>query len=243
MTGFDRPQPAPVILLDEGMVQTANDCTEHEAGVLDFTADTKIYGDATVKAALRGMQRSKCAYCEVEVHDNPGTIDHFRPCKAVQQAKGEEILRPGYFWLACQWENLLLACIDCNQYRKRIYFPLVDPQTRARNFRDDLDEEEPLLIDPSAEPVSDYLRFRRELVEAVDGNARGVETINVLGLNDERRALVGNRRKRLQFVRALFDLIRASPQSAEAARAQPLIDEATGPNGEYRAMMSAEFGG
>jgi len=241
MTRFDRPQPAPAILLDEGMAQTANDCTEQEAGLLNFIADSNIYGDATVKAALRGMQRGKCAYCEVEVHDNPGTIDHYRPSKAVQQAKGEEVLRPGYFWLAYQWENLLLACIDCNQNRKRIYFPLVDPQTRARSFHDDLGDEEPLLIDPSAEPVSDYLRFRKELLEAVDGNARGTETITILWLNNERRALVRNRRKRLQFVRALFDLIRANPQSAEAARAQPLIDEATGPDGEYRAMMAAEF--
>jgi uncharacterized protein (TIGR02646 family) len=224
------------------MVKTANDCTEHEAGVLDFTADSGIYGDATVKSALRAMQRGKCAYCEVEVHDNPGTIDHFRPSKAVQQAKGEEILRPGYFWLAYQWENLLLACIDCNQYQKRIYFPLANQEARARSFHDDLNYEEPLLIDPSAEPVSQYLRFRKELVEAIDGNARGTETISVFWLNDERRALVGNRRKRLQIVRALVDLIIANPASAEAAKAQPLIDEATGPDGEYRAMMAAEFG-
>lgn len=241
MTRVERRQPAPEILTRKGAAKTAADCAAAEANSLAFEADRTIYGHATVKQALLEMQQGKCAYCEVKVHDNPGTIDHFRPSGEVKQVDGEQRLRPGYYWLAYEWENLLLACVNCNQYSKRTLFPLARPELRARSIHDDLSREEPLLINPADDDPGAFVRFREEMIEAIDGNVRGRETIRVLKLND-RPNLVEDRRQRLQIMHGLRDVIRVARDAEIAAQAELLIDAAMSPSGEYRAMMRAAFG-
>lgn len=72
-----------------------------------------IYADKTVRKKLLKMFHGKCAYCESKITTiYNGDIEHFRPKGKIQNANPS---RPGYFWLASEWENLLFACPFCNQ--------------------------------------------------------------------------------------------------------------------------------
>lgn len=72
-----------------------------------------IYSDKSVRKILLKMFHGKCAYCESKITAiYNGDIEHFRPKGKIQNANPS---RPGYFWLASEWENLLFACPFCNQ--------------------------------------------------------------------------------------------------------------------------------
>lgn len=72
-----------------------------------------VYSGKSVRKTLIKMFRGKCAYCESKITAiYNGDIEHFRPKGKIQNANPS---RPGYFWLASEWENLLFACPFCNQ--------------------------------------------------------------------------------------------------------------------------------
>lgn len=74
-----------------------------------------VYSDKSVRKALQKMCHGKCAYCESKITAiYSGDIEHFRP-KAGYINDNEPLNKPGYYWLAAEWENLLLACPFCNQ--------------------------------------------------------------------------------------------------------------------------------
>ena len=75
------------------------------------TAKTR-YRDPAVVQALLKMQHRKCCYCEVHIPDSgPGKqVEHFRPKSQFKE-------------LTYDWNNLLLACADCNS-AKLDRFPL-----------------------------------------------------------------------------------------------------------------------
>ncbi|CAL2088874.1 HNH endonuclease [Tenacibaculum sp. 190524A05c] len=72
-----------------------------------------IYTHKTVRKKLVKMFHGKCAYCESKITAiYNGDIEHFRPKGKIKEAIPS---RPGYYWLASEWENLLFACPFCNQ--------------------------------------------------------------------------------------------------------------------------------
>jgi uncharacterized protein (TIGR02646 family) len=73
-----------------------------------------VYADKEVRKQLKKMSHGKCAYCESKITSiYSGDIEHFRP----KGGYGERnpITKPGYYWLASDWNNLLFACPFCNQ--------------------------------------------------------------------------------------------------------------------------------
>jgi uncharacterized protein (TIGR02646 family) len=75
--------------------------------------DYIVYKENAVRESLTEMFHSKCAYCESKITAiYNGDIEHFRPKGKIQEANPP---KPGYFWLASEWENLLFACPFCNQ--------------------------------------------------------------------------------------------------------------------------------
>jgi hypothetical protein len=234
-----RPAEVPLVLLNEGASKTENDCAAYDAGQRSFKTDSAIYGDGAVKHALVDMFHGKCCYCESYVrHISPGNIDHFRPAGASQQAVGEPINRPGYYWLAYAWDNLLFTCNTCNQYWKRFLFPLENQEQRARTHHDPLHIEAPLLIDPSSVNPADYVGYHDEIAYAVADNIRGVTTIAAIGLN-LRGDLVEYRARRLATLRILRRVVQLLPGTPEAADAQVLLDHAESDFGEYSGMWRA----
>ena len=121
----------PTILTTAGVVKR----DEHIAGFVaneagyrakkgeKFDFDSSIYGDTTVKKSLETIQNFKCCFCESKYkHITSGDVEHFRPKGAYTQGKGPTFpfVRPGYFWLAYEWDNLLVSCEVCNQRKKAV---------------------------------------------------------------------------------------------------------------------------
>ena len=88
------------------------------------------YKKPDVVATLNQRFRFKCAYCEsTYAAVSPVDVEHYRP-KGGIEVNGQ-LQKPGYYWLAAEWTNLLPSCIDCN--RKRTHdFPDADPALRGK---------------------------------------------------------------------------------------------------------------
>ncbi len=230
-----RPPAPPPVLAVEGLLKTQEHCAAYTAGEREFQFDSAIFGHQDVKRVLVAMHHGKCCYCESHVrHISPGTIDHYRPKAASRQRAGDAFIRPGYYWLAYQWENLLFSCPACNQIYKRTQFPLRDPTRRALSHLHPLAQEEALLIDPSKDDPAQFMSFREEFAFALEDNLRGRTTIEILALND-RDELVEQRRKKIQPLR-LMRSIAQMPQSQVATDAQRFLNDAVMDTGEYAAM-------
>lgn len=247
MIRIEKPS-APAVLLERGADAARALCEAFDAGTREFEFDSTIYNHQTVRAALVEAQNGKCAFCEAKVtHVYAGDIEHYRPKGASQQRKGGTLRKPGYYWLAYQWENLYFACGRCNQTHKRNLFPLRDWHTRATSHQSDLSNEEPLLLDPGTSDPTAHLGFRAERAVVVGGSQHGRATITVVGLN--RPALVEARAERLREVKRLVEmcvLLRATVQGGEsdAVAARLAIHEADlhacdQPHRPYFAMVRA----
>src|SRR5688572_13150422 len=80
---------------------------------LNCSFEFKAYGDELLRNALNQHYGYKCAYCETFYGaSQPVAVEHYRPKGEV--IDGDERVRPGYYWLAANWENLLPSCTDCN---------------------------------------------------------------------------------------------------------------------------------
>jgi len=240
---IQKPAKPPRILDGRGWEQTAADGaaydgspTAYDSGEKVFKFDSGIYGAASVKRALIKAQHGKCGFCESKVeHIAYGDVEHYRPKAGFRQTADEPLGRPGYYWCAYAWENLLYACQLCNQRFKKNLFPLRDPAKRARSHRDDVSQEEPLLINPADADPAEFIGFREEIPYAIDDNPSGRATIAALGL--DREALNERRRDKLGMLKALR--VVASLDLAEARDARDLLDQAVLPSAEYAAMARA----
>jgi uncharacterized protein (TIGR02646 family) len=169
----------------------------------------KAYKGADVREAMRDMFRRKCAYCETfYAPAMPDDVEHYRP-KAAYVDRGKPH-KPGYWWLAMEWTNLLPSCADCNRARsqeivglerrltagKANQFPLGTGSRRGTPTTG-IAREKPLLLDPTRDDPAEHLEFlpdgnvRARLVDGVESK-RGVATIDVVALR--RRDLVDARK-------------------------------------------------
>ena len=129
------------------------------------------------------------------------TFEHFRPKAGYQQSPEDDLHKPGYYWLAYEWSNLLFSCQICNQQGKKNLFPLANPRRRACSHRDEVAAEKPLLIDPAQQDPERFIGFRQEVAFPRNRQRTGKVTIEVLGLN--REAL---REKRRDYLAPLLEL-------------------------------------
>ncbi len=222
--------PAPDVLQERGQAKRAKHCAdydrdpaEYNAGTKTFAFDPALYGDPAVKQALVAAQHGKCCFCEKKI-GGEGEVEHFRPKASFCQGDGSPLERPGYYWLAYDWDNLLLACPICNQRFKKNYFPLADPAKRARNHRADLTQEKPLFINPAKEDPARFIGFRQEVPYALRGNKRAKETIKALGLNREN--LIEERREHLDHLIFLHKVLDLEEEYAGAEEGRQVFEDA-----------------
>jgi uncharacterized protein (TIGR02646 family) len=211
-----------------------------------FDFDKDIYGHKDVKNALIAMQHGKCAYCESSfLHVSPGDVEHFRPKAGYRQEVKSELSVPGYYWLAYQWENLLLSCEECNRRHKANWFPLKNPARRRTldHRTTDLTVEQPLFLDPSVEYPSKVLEFGQHVVRPRTGQtARGRAVIQGLGL--DRTRLNEARLARLMPLKSLLKFVKKSPRTAwgpEERDALQILRDAVRPTADYSAMVTCYF--
>ncbi|MFJ9339895.1 HNH endonuclease [Streptomyces sp. NPDC101733] len=174
-----------------------------------------------VRDLLLDLVGVKCWYCETLIVRTDITVDHFRPKSEVLDVPSH----PGYWWLAYDVSNYRIACKHCNSggarhngvregRAKGSQFPLL-AGARARTSVDDLQREQPVLLDPAHQGDPDLIGFdtagyaRRSNTpyspaEAASGLCRADETIRILALNDSRLVRLRSRLMREVGVLARF---------------------------------------
>ena len=213
--------PVPAILATDGIA--ASDSLKHrfDGGERlfkseDFNSD--IYGHKDVKDALILTQNGKCCFCESKIlHISHGDVEHFRP-KTGWVQNVEALNKPGYYWLAYDWNNLFLSCEKCNQRHKRNLFPLINPAHRALSHLANIKKEQPLFIHPAKENPEDFISFKDEIPVAINANNRGTETIIKLGL--DRELLNDQRREKLNPIRQIYNLAKGIPETLPDLKAE-----------------------
>lgn len=219
------------------------------------------YKDATVMQALGQLFNGKCAYCEsTYVAQQPGDVEHFRPkaAVAVQDGNGKVVTKPGYYWLAADWDNLLPSCADCNRPRrheirrgagKRVmgkanWFP-VDPESNRASLPAAVATEPRLLIDPCRDDPGLHIVFDDDgTVSALTPNhtvsKMGKATIEFCAL--ARLELTQERHKRGLEVQYVIDnLLRANAagDSAEVKRHAEQLSRMIDASATYSAYATA----
>lgn len=195
----------PDILIRVGEPETAENCRLYEGnpsaydeGANKLSISPTIYGDALVKQQLIYEQHEKCCFCEADFTANGyGDVEHFRPKAGFTKIPSGKLIRPGYYWLAYDWNNLFFSCQICNQRFKKNHFPLDDETKRAKNHTFDHHKESPLLIHPSVNNPEDHITFNRHV--PIPKTDKGKISINTFGIN--RPKLNSAREKYLQNVR------------------------------------------
>jgi uncharacterized protein (TIGR02646 family) len=247
---IDKPKALPKKLTTDGKIKADSHIDEYNQTPLDYQSGKKkfsfssdIYGHGSVKDALVLAQYKKCCFCERLV-GNDGDVEHFRPKSAYVQKKGGKLNRPGYYWLAYDWDNLYLSCSACNQRQKRNLFPLLDPQARAHEHHYDVSLEKPLFINPGTEEPSQHIGFRGEVPYGIDGSIKGKPTIESLKL--DRSILNEARLKHLQMLKTLhqlIDLANTRTQDRElqdlAIKAKQTLQDAIADQAEFAAATRA----
>lgn len=133
---------------------------------LNITARKKIWRDLDTKLSM--LSRGKCWYSESRNPTADKNVDHFRPKNRVEEDPSHE----GYWWLAFDWRNYRYSSQWCNQRRvddssgteggKWDQFPLPVNGYRARSEGDDIELEDPDLLDPIDPDDWKLLTFRSD---------------------------------------------------------------------------------
>jgi uncharacterized protein (TIGR02646 family) len=129
--------PKPTLFADT----TSNVHTERSEAVAFFrkrankdkTFTFKAYKEKLIVKALNEHFANKCAYCESSYAATaPVDVEHYRPKSQIAEDKKK--IRPGYYWLACDWGNLLPACRDCNSPRNHTFANVIVELRGKANF-------------------------------------------------------------------------------------------------------------
>lgn len=147
------------------------------------------YKQRDVKEKLILIYNNKCAFCENKVESFH--VEHYRPKNI-------------YYWLAYSWDNLLLACATCNQFKDE-KFDLAGTKVDFTNNPTDLKAinslspkydkiEQPLLVNPEIFDPSEHIEFQQS-GNLQSANNRVDHTIkqckiNRSYLNDQRRHIL-----------------------------------------------------
>ncbi len=241
MIKIDKSHATVPLILDKahskskGTIATQVLETEYDAGKRTFDFDSNIYGHTDVKKVLIQLQHGKCCFCESFVrHIAHGDVEHFRPKGGYLDSTSTTLLRPGYYWLAYDFENLFLSCQVCNQTYKRNFFPLVDDSKRIKSHHNhaDLHLEEPLIIDPAKDTPEDHIYFDQEIPKGIDD--KGTLTIERLGLDrDELNEY------RFSWLKNLQDIARHAAQGDMISL--ELLSEAAQNKSVFSLMVRSNF--
>lgn len=125
-----------------------------------------------VKGELAKVFNYKCWYTESRQLGTDVDVDHYRPKNRVAELRANNPQHFGYWWLAFDLRNYRYSCIVANRRRRDIesdlvggksdYFPLWDEATRVWDQTGDIDEEQPMLLDPCKVADVRLLTFKED---------------------------------------------------------------------------------
>lgn len=143
----------------------------------------RSYRNESVVRTLWKMQGEKCCYCEQKIpeHGHLKAVEHFQPQDVYQDRAND-------------WDNLLLACSQCNGSKSNL-FPICltgnkyEPKIIYLNAK-----AIGILINPSDPETDpeDFISFNADPEHALvgfpfglDENGRGEKTIEITGIDDD----------------------------------------------------------
>lgn len=144
--------PKPQILVDKAEQWTAKFLASGKD-----RPDSNKYRHQKITDVLYTMSLHKCYYCERKLKLYPKEIDHF-----IEVAEKKE--------LAYDWENLYLACDNCNGKMPNTTIAVTEVLDPCRHMDDEIQE---------------HLIFEDELITAKNGSPFGFKTIQKYRLDSE----------------------------------------------------------
>jgi hypothetical protein len=95
------------------------------------------------------LQRSegKCWFSEARDYFSHWDVEHYRPKSAAKNADGT-VRADGYWWLAFDWHNFRI-CGNVGNRKKGAFFPLRPGTHQATSTDRNIEDEFPLLLDPT----------------------------------------------------------------------------------------------
>lgn len=268
MIRINKSNNIPAKLSGDGVTTTQsikqlydNDQTNYLNGQKKFSFSSSIYGHQNVKRQLIEEQYGKCCFCEADFTANGyGDVEHFRPKGGYQQRKSDRVTKPGYYWLAYDWNNLFFSCQICNQRYKKNYFPLENEGVRARNHNDNMDNEIPQLIDPGKGNPENHIGFHPKSEVPYPKDEKGRKSIAGFGLkreklNEVRRSYLHNFKTNLRWSQIDIDQL-SEPLKNEiigmlgmdeiefrdlVLEAKRFIVFSTSDNGQFLNMIKSNF--
>jgi len=234
---------APLVINRRGKNRKKKECKLFDTCPEDYLNDNQkirkklkvaedIYQNSDVKTKLNESHYYKCCYCETKFkYPRDLDVEHFRPKKYAQQSENSAEILLAYFWLAYDWDNLLLSCAECNRGYKKNLFPLENEADRATPETRNIDNEIPTLINPALvteDDPRDHIRFVNETPKAK--TSRGQKIIDCLGLRrdillEDRLEHIGEIRKHLKNLEHWRKLLKVS-QRIDDVEIQELTLEA-----------------
>jgi len=243
---INKSSSTPAVLLAQGPRKTGTlkssytrNPSVYNNGTKNFRFFSNIYGHSSVKSALKRAQSDKCYFCESKVSSVAyGDVEHFRPKGGFKQYESDALGKPGYYWLAYNWENLFYSCQICNQRFKKNLFPLENNNIRCLNHHGSLTNEAPILINPSDDNPENLISFRKEIPYPVNGNKRGRQSIKILGLDRPELTIMRERKyKLIKYLNTVANL--DPPLIPDTAEARVLLNELSQDDAEFSSMVRA----
>lgn len=227
------------------------------AGFIDSHDD--IWGE--LRSEMRQLSQQKCWYCEGRTDRFDFHVDHYRPKKLVKN-KGE-VPQVGYWWLSFDYQNFRLACANCDSPHvepdktkgKGNQFPLAQGTLRASAPTSNIDDEVPLLLDPTRLGDPQLLWFQDDGFACPlwpDGlpYERAKESIDILNLNkidtvERRKYLINKCSRYVERANRIFAYYQNDPRAAyqEFKQLVQEIQELISPSAEYSAAVRAFLSG
>lgn len=116
------------------------------------------YGNQNIRKILNNMSHTKCYYCETVLKNEPKEVDHF-----VEVAKDKN--------KAFEWENLYLACSNCNRSKKP------DDRISVKSVIDS--------CNTSQKEIEQHLTFDSHQIYQNNASVKGKDTIQKFNLDSE----------------------------------------------------------
>lgn len=111
--------------------------------------DNSKYAHSQIRESLNTMSFCKCFYCERKLKDIPQEVDHF-----IEVAERKD--------LAYEWDNLYLACDNCNNKQPNRSIPVAEAINPCHH---------------SDEEIQQHLAFEGEIIRARNNSDLGRRTI------------------------------------------------------------------
>jgi uncharacterized protein (TIGR02646 family) len=154
--------------------------------------DGKSDAEDSLKWTLKQIYYEKCAFCESDLKNEVGDIEHFRPKNRNKNQTKKCDKTFSYYWLAFSWDNLLPACSKCNGKKSNCFD--IDG-IRASFIKEDLknlhyktekynEREQPKLLHPEYDKFEDEIKFTKK-GEIDSENERVLYTVQICDLNRE----------------------------------------------------------